>query len=998
MMNRRSFLSVSGFAPLLRMPLWGQPSTAPVVEWGPPKVRGVRGEHRRAVVSFTPVRGAASYLVRCRCAAGEPPITEDVLATDYTIHGLENGQKYSVSVAATGPKGTTAWSNEAIVTPAAEMDWHSIEEAFTGANPTRSSCPFWMLHGEESDDELRRFLDVAYRFGFEGVTLHPYDYKDFLGDGEWSRWKVIVDHARKLGLAVWQQDDKNYPSGYAAGTIVREDRTLARWEIALVYRQPYRGPATAELRLDSLVPKTHRLVSVSAVGPKDSIEDLTERAASGEVRWPVPEGPWTIYVTAAWQPELDGHAEEYPAVVRAKPRGYIDPLSERATDLYVDAISGATFRHLGPEFGRTWKGFFIDEPGFYSSGEKLGQRDGGYPYTPDFLERFEKHYGYSLRPLLPLLWVSHGPQTTRVHYDYMDFVSGEYARLFIGKLTTFAESHGIQITGHVREDMAYQLGSGTGDNFRCLEHFSMGGFDHIFDQWYGPDEDVYWRQPKMASSISHYKQTPQDEAMVEHFAATGWRTGLTEMKAMMDWTTCRGLNHIVPCGLDTAAPTVWEDAPEFWLHGENPLAPYFHAYQTAANRETMLIRGGRHIAKALVLDPAESAWAGPVEELWKVSKALSQAHFDYDIVPYRVFTGSARCRLDGKRILLGQEDYECAVVPGVDAIPPAVLERLLNFYNAGGTVISVGPEGRLDPSTMKIVPYLPFRSTDGREDQRVTELAAKIWGPQAASLGRAYLTGYRGITSLIYSLNEHDVWIEPTLTGLQYYHRRLSNRDLYFFNNEGEAVRTVVALEGVEGVPEIWDPITGRVFQAPCYNKKASRLHLRLELDRYESLFVVVNPAARPQTRLLKTDADRVLRRDDGKIELRQFGAGAVHYVTESGQERTWTPDAVQEPAVLSDGWQRAPGARGAATYTATFKSRGLGPSAELHVNGMTQVIHPKLNGHDLGMRFAWPFRFDLGPHLLPSANQLEISHVERYSYESKLGEVRIVPYSALEI
>jgi len=81
-----------------------------------------------------------------------------------------------------------------------------------------------------SDDELRRFLDVAYRFGFEGVTLHPYDYKDFLGDGEWSRWKVIVDHARKLGLAVWQQDDKNYPSGYAAGTIVREDRTLARWK------------------------------------------------------------------------------------------------------------------------------------------------------------------------------------------------------------------------------------------------------------------------------------------------------------------------------------------------------------------------------------------------------------------------------------------------------------------------------------------------------------------------------------------------------------------------------------------------------------------------------------------------------------------------------------------------------------------------------------------------------------------------------------------------
>jgi hypothetical protein len=299
---------------------------------------------------------------------------------------------------------------------------------------------------------------------------------------------------------------------------------------------------------------------------------------------------------------------------------------------------------------------------------------------------------------------------------------------------------------------------------------------------------------------------------------------------------------------------------------------------------------------------------------------------------------------------------------------------------------------------MRIVPSLPFRSTDGREDQRVTELAAKIWGPQAASPGRAYLTGYCGVTSLIYGLNEHDVWIEPTLTELQYYHRRLSNRDLYFFNNEGESVRTVAALEGVEGVPEIWDPVTGRIFQAPCYTKKASRLHLRLELDRYESLFVVVNPAAPAQTHLLETDADRVLRRDDGKIELRHYGAGAVHYVTASGHECTWTPDAVQEPALLSDGWQRTPGARGAAAYTATFKSSGLGPSAELHINGMTQVIHPTLNGHDLGMRFAWPFRFDLGPYLVPSANLLEISHVERYSYESKLGAVRIVPYSVLEI
>jgi len=144
------------------------------------------------------------------------------------------------------------------------------------------------------------------------------------------------------------------------------------------------------------------------------------------------------------------------------------------------------------------------------------------------------------------------------------------------------------------------------------------------------------------------------------------------MKAMMDWTITRGLSRPVPCGLDTQDPPVWEDAPEFWLHGKNPLAPYFHLYQAAANRGTMMIRGGRHVARAIVLDTAESAWAGDAEELWKSDKALSQAHFDYDNVSYGVFSDPARCRIEGKRIQLGREDYEFVFLPNVDAIPVQV--------------------------------------------------------------------------------------------------------------------------------------------------------------------------------------------------------------------------------------------------------------------------------------------------------------------------------------
>jgi hypothetical protein len=993
-MNRRSFLSVSGIAPLLHVPLWGQESAASATEWGPPKIRGARGELRRAVVSFTPVRGAATYTVRCRSARGETLMTEGVLVTDYTIHGLVNGQKYSVSIAAVGPNGTTAWSEETAVTPGVEMDWRSLEVAFAGTNPTRSSCPFWMVHGNESDDELRRFLDVAYRFGFEGVTLHPYNYQDFLGDGEWNRWKVIVEHSRKLGLAVWQQDDRNYPSGYAAGTIVQKDPSLARWEIALIGEHRKEGPAAMEIPL--AVPEHQRLVSVSAFGPGDKVEDLSAQARGDTLRWNVPDGAWTVYVTAALQPEI--HPPASARAGRREVRGYIDPLSEKATDLYVDAISGATFRHLGDEFGRTWKGFFIDEPGFYNRGNKLGQRDSTYPYTPDFLDRFQRKYGYSIQPLMPALWISHGARWQQVRRDYMDFVGLEYSRLFIGKLTKFAESHGIQLTGHVREDAEHELGAGTGGDQRTLEYFSMGGFDHIFDQWYGPDEDVYWRQPKMASSVSHYLETPQDEATVEHFAATGWRTGLTEMKAMMDWTTCRGLNHIVPCGLDTQNPPVWEDAPEFWLHGANPLTPYFHVYQTAANRETMMIRGGRHVAKALVLDPAESSWAGQVEALWKVNKALSQAHFDYDNVSYYTFADSAKCRIEGKRILLGHEDYEVVVLPGVEAVPLNVLERMRDFYAAGGTVLIVGPEARLEPRSMKIVTRLPFRSTDGKSDAEVSRLAAAIWGPDAKGPGRAFISGYYGVSSLLYSLGEHDVWVDPNLTMLQYYHRRLSGRDLYFFNNEGEPLHTEVRLSGAKGVPEMWNPVDGAIGQAACYRQDGSALAVRLDLERFQSVFIVVNPAAAPQSHVTSTDADFVCRTAAGKVSLRKYGRGLVHYSTGTGKERTWeTPARDLKPILVSDRWTRTPADGNAATYSAQFDAPGV-EKAELRISGMTQVVHGTLNGRDLGMRFAHPFSFDLATGLKAAGNQLELRHVERYTFTSTAGVVSVTPYYSLEV
>ena len=888
-----------------------------------PTLQLARGEDGKVTLAFTAVAGAKEYAVRAIADDGKTEIIPNVEVTDYTVHGLVNGHKYRFAVCAVFDGRNGSWSNKLSATPVDQPGWDTLREAFTSSNPTRNSNPFTMVLGKESEAELRAILRAAYDAGFEGVTLHPYGYEDYLGPGQWDRWKIIFDQARRLGLVVWQQDDRNYPSGFAMGKVVTAHPEFGRTRLVEAARHVLTGPQK-DFSLDcrSLLQGRDFLVAVSAYPEKGEPLDLTDRVTEGKLTWTVPAGKWQLFVIkAVWCGPM-GVADS------PTPMPFVDLMNPRATDAYIQTIYQATFDRFGPEFGRTFKGFFSDEaPVDFTL------------FTPDFLERFEKSHGYSIRKWLPSVFHDLSSRDKKIRFDYRDFIREQVSVVFFGRSRDWCRKHGVQLIGHVIEDHQQDM--------RRLEMLDFPGCDNVFGQWYDPDPDVYWRMPRMASSVSHYTGVRNDIALIEHFAATGWRTGLSEMKRMMDWSTVMGINQVVPCGLSTQSPPVWEVCPDFWLHGQNPQFPYFHEYQAAANRMTMLMRGGRHVAPAIVLDTTESQWIkdgtdlgsqhGARDDLWKTCAAMSQAHVDFDLIPYSVFCDEQRMKFDKGKVYIGKEDYRAVVLPGVEFVPRTVLARLWDFRSSGGIVVAVN--------------RTPIKLCDGEEGPKVDMVISQLWGPGVSGWGKAAVATFDNLEKVLTSLDVPDVRMSPSPKQLLYCHRLLHGRNLYFFANTGaEPVSTLIKLRGVRGAPMLWDPVTGTISQASIYSNEADGLRLFLDFGEYESIFVVVEPNFGP----------------DKAIASMAFPF----------------PPPTPRRMTLSAAWQAK---KGIDDYHRLFTTEMQLPAdwpidslSWLELKGASQILRVEVNGRTVGRRFCAPYRFEVGKQLRAGNNRILIERVGR--------------------
>jgi hypothetical protein len=312
-----------------------------------------------------------------------------------------------------------------------------------------------------------------------------------------------------------------------------------------------------------------------------------------------------------------------------------------------------------------------------------------------------------------------------------------------------------------------------------------------------------------------------------------------------------------------------------------------------------------------------------------------------------------------------------------------VLSKIRELIETGGTAL-----GRRPLRAPGLTKY-------PQSDDDVRRLADEMWGPGDTPtgdrhLGQGRLVWGKDPASLLAEMNvlpDFEVRGGTPESKFNFTHRKSDDADIYFIANSQDAtVEVQCAFRISRKQPEIWDPVSGRDWDATDFEQENGRTVVPMTFAPYQSFFVIFRrPATEPK---VKRPNFPVV---SASVELK--GPWAVHFDPKWGG-----PESVVFENL--DDWtkRQEDGIKyysGTATYRKTFD---LPPTLKksrhrilLDLGEMKNLAEVRLNGKALGVLWTKPFRLDITEALQASANLLEIDVVNLWA-NRLIGDASLPP------
>ena len=554
------------------------------------------------------------------------------------------------------------------------------DELFKNPTSEYRAAPFWAWNCELDKDELLRQIEIFKEMGMGGFHMHSrsgmatkYLSKEFM-----DLVTACCDKAENEDMLAYLYDEDRWPSGFAGGIVTKDKR----------FRQRY---------------------LLITVNPIDASDDFDDAYNNGKAYYLTEfnvllneNGELSEYSVTKDKPK-DNETKWYAYIAIKSESGwcnnqtYVDTLSKKAIDRFIEVTHEAYKKAVGDRFGKTVPSIFTDEPQLRHK-QTLAyaqSRDNvTLPWTMELEKKFAEHYGYDICDKLPeLFWDLPEGKISYARYCYHDFVTELFTQSFADNCGKWCRDNGIAFTGHMMNEptLFSQTGS-LGEAMRAYRSFTIPGIDMLCD---GHE----YTTAKQAQSAAH--QYGREGVMSELYGVTGWDYDFRGHKQQGDWQAALGITLRVPhLSWVSMKGDAKRDYPASINYQSSWYKEYSYVEDHFARVNTALTRG-KPVVKVGVIHPVETYWLnyGPSENTAAKRNALDEQFaeicdwliagtIDFDYICESLLPEQS-VKI-GDTLSVGEMDYSVILVSGCETLRSTTVEILNRFVKAGGKVVFVG--------------------------------------------------------------------------------------------------------------------------------------------------------------------------------------------------------------------------------------------------------------------------------------------------------------------
>ena len=601
-------------------------------------------------------------------------------------------------------------------------------------------------------------------------------------------------------------------------------------------------------------------------------------------------------------------------------------------------------------------------------------------WTHNFPAQFRRRRGYDLIPHLPELFDDHAPTAKDLRFDFWRTAAELAEEEFAKTVYVWCKRHKVQFTLEPYGTPPLGLTAGRYCDSPWGEQYEWKSFSFS----------------RFAASSGHLtgKRIIGTEAWTWTGIPNRLADSLADLKLCSDLHFLSGENELTgvdyPYSPRSAGSPGWTPYYGPVFNGNNPQWPFFRYFSDYVSRCQWLLQQGKPVADIALYVPTEDSFAnGPTDQMpldfllrdrlapgqptgeFGLQKSLEHRSsiihtlltqgWNYDGIDF--FAMNQLAKVSQGKLVAGDGRYSIVLLPNLEGIDLAAMEKIATFCHEGGTVIFT-----------KRLPSRVFGLHPQEATNRLQALLKALFGmeqPPAPSLlahpygkGKVFFVPV-GESELRQVLEQAtlspDMRTDTLQPDVSHVHRKIGKQDFYFVVNAANRPTGFTAdfRVGAKSAT-LWNPFTGAIQPLPTTPTAEGNTRLFLALPAQGSAIVCFSPG--------KPDGMATIPPDFTQSqEVR-----CKWKVTFEGPD---APPSLETSLLTS--WTEWPGAKyysGQATYTGTLDIPSpLPQQAMLAFQQVREVAEVWVNGKCAGAVWTPPYLLDITPLLKAGTNTLEI-------------------------